>query len=183
MPIKHGENVSEKRMFIGAEAIQESGGDYGIVNSSSGALGKWQVMPGNLQGWLSQSGLPQMSPSEYLRNHAAQDRLAWVILGGYYDTYGPRGAASMWYSGQPDWNATYGDPPVYQYVADVMAIMANGGYPPGPNGPGASGLNPIIPASADAPNDWSAKVKRSAIRYQDAGNAMYRYSHAINSLR
>ena len=30
---------------------QESGGNYGSVNGSSGALGKYQIMPANVPAW------------------------------------------------------------------------------------------------------------------------------------
>lgn len=125
-----------KRRFLAAERTQESGGDYLIVNSSSGALGAYQVMPANLPGWLAQSGQPDMSADAYLHCDSCQDRLAWVILGGYYDRYGPAGAAAMWYSGQPDPHATFGSPPVYQYVDDVLALMHDPGLKPGPGSGG-----------------------------------------------
>jgi hypothetical protein len=128
--------VSEKQRFIAAEREQESGGDYHAVNASSGALGAWQVMPANLPGWLARSGQPPMSDAAYLDCHACQDRLAWVILGGYYDTFGAAGAAAEWYSGQSDPNKTYGDPPVDVYVRKVLALMGDpnlktGNIPPG----------------------------------------------------
>ena len=116
--------VSRKGQFLWAEGQQESGGNYHAVNAGSGALGRWQVMPENLSGWLKDSGLPPMTDQQYLDDPKAQDTLAWKILGGDYDRYGARGAAAVWYSGQPDWHATYGDPPVYQYVDDVVALMS-----------------------------------------------------------
>lgn len=104
--------------------MQESGGNYQVVNRSSGALGKYQVMPANLAPWLRQCGLPVVSPYHYLHDDSLQDQLALCKLGGDYDTYGARGAASVWYSGQPNWRATYGNPPVYRYVDDVIAWMS-----------------------------------------------------------
>lgn len=116
-------HMTEKIVFIEAEGMQESGGNYTVVNSSSGALGKYQVMPANLAPWLRECGIGVVSAHTYLHTPAMQDELAMCKLGGDYDTYGPRGAAAVWYSGQPNWHAKYGNPPVYQYVADVMAWM------------------------------------------------------------
>jgi hypothetical protein len=112
----------QKAKFLWAERQQESGGNYSSVNSGSGALGAYQIMPSNLPGWLTESGLPQESSTAFLADHNAQDTVAAKILGGYYDKYGDAGAASMWYSGQPDPTKTYGNPPVYQYVADVLKL-------------------------------------------------------------
>jgi len=131
-----GSGWNTKTRFLAAERTQESGGDYQIVNSSSGALGAYQVMPANLPGWLAESGQSDMSASAYLACDSCQDRLAYVILGGYYDHYGPAGAAAMWYSGQPDPHATFGSPPVYQYVDDVLALMHDPGLKPGPGSGG-----------------------------------------------
>lgn len=116
-------HLSEEIVFIEAIGIQESGGNYRVVNSSSGALGKYQVLPSNLGPWLRECKLPVVSPQKYLNSPTLQDQLAKCKLGGYYSQYGPRGAAAVWYSGQPDWRATYGNPPVYKYVESVIAIM------------------------------------------------------------
>jgi hypothetical protein len=121
---KKPKKQSPKACFLWAEGQQESGGNYKAVNPGSGALGRWQVMPENLKGWLASSGLPDMTSQEFLDSPSAQDTVAWTILGGDYDDYGPRGAAAIWYSGQDDPNATEGDPPVYEYVDDVIKLMA-----------------------------------------------------------
>lgn len=131
--------VTEKQRFIAAERQQESTGNYQAQNPVSGALGAYQVLPSNLPGWLAASGQPQMSDNAYLNCNPCQDKLAWVILGGYFDRYGPAGAAAMWYSGQPNPNATYGNPPVYVYVRDVLALMGDPHLPTGPGGPGGTG--------------------------------------------
>jgi hypothetical protein len=115
--------VSELDKFLWAEGEKESHNDYNSVNPNSGALGRWQVMPANLPSWLSESGQPQMTPNQFLANHKAQDAVAETILGGYYKQYGAAGAAAMWYSGQPDPTKKYGDPPVYEYVNDVLSLM------------------------------------------------------------
>jgi Transglycosylase SLT domain len=167
---------SPRACFLWAEGQQESGGNYDAVNPGSGALGRWQVMPSNLPGWLAASGLPQMTDTEYLHNPNAQDQLAWTILGGDYDKYGPRGAAAVWYSGQPDYNATYGDPPVYQYVNDVIQLMAAcpntaGGKTSLPTGgyatPQTVGVPPV---PKPGPEDWSSHIIGSTLHFKSAAN-------------
>lgn len=109
--------------FLYAIRKQESGGNYKIVNSSSGALGAYQIMPYHVADWTKQAIGHSLTAQQYLADPAAQDAVARVILGGYYSKYGPAGAAAMWYSGQSNPNKTYGNPPVYKYVASVLAIM------------------------------------------------------------
>lgn len=176
-----GKKPSEKRTFIDAERQQESGGNYLIVNANTGALGAWQVMPANLPGWLKASGQKPMTGYQYLHDDAAQNKLAWVILGGYYDKYGPRGAAAMWYSGQPDWHATYGDPPVYQYVNDVIALMKKGGFTVS-NSPetGAPGWYTLPPPNE---GDWGHQIRDGARSHIRAADKLEHYSRAMARLR
>ena len=172
---------SEKQRFIWAEREQESGGNYSAVNGSSGALGAYQVLPSNLPGWLADSGLPQMSDSAYLANHRAQDLLAWHILGGYYDKYGPRGAAAVWYSGQPDWHATYGNPPVYQYVNDVIALMNGTAADQSATGIAGGGL--VIPKAPTVVADsWHKQIHSSATEVAHAATAFGNNSTYIKNL-
>src|ERR1700685_3246308 len=103
---KPNKKLNTLQRFLWAEGQQESGGNYLAVNADSGALGRWQVMPSNLPEWLRESGLPPMSPQEYLHDPKAQIRLATVILGGDYKRYGAAGAAAVWYSGRDDPTAT-----------------------------------------------------------------------------
>lgn len=175
-----GEGTTEKEIFLQAERQQESSGNYTIVNPNSGALGAWQVMPSNLSGWLTDSGQAQMSDYDYLHDVNAQNQLAWVILGGYYDKYGVRGAAAMWYSGQPDPTKTYGDPPVYQYVDDVVALMKKKGftvnYGTAPGGPDFN-----LPPPHEG--DWSGQVYAAAKAHQDSAGQLANYAHAFSTLR
>jgi hypothetical protein len=176
---KRGRNF-DKRAFIWAEGQQESGGNYSAENADSGALGRWQVMPSNLATWLPESGYKDMSPGAFLANHKAQDAVAWTILGGYYDTYGPRGAAAEWYSGQPDPNKTYGDPPVYQYVDDVIALMDQ--YT-GQSIP-ASGSSVPMPWAlprVEKTDTWSGQVRNSATELARASKAATAHATLIRN--
>jgi hypothetical protein len=116
--------MEEWAKFLNAEAIQESGGNWSARNANSGALGRWQVMPDNICPWARESGLACESSDYFLTNHAYQQSIVTHILGGYFDQYGPAGAAAMWYSGQPNPDVYYGDPSVHDYVNDVLRLMS-----------------------------------------------------------
>jgi hypothetical protein len=113
--------------FLWAIGQQESGGNYGSVNSGSGALGKYQIMPSNLPSWSRQVLGYSVSVSQFLSSPSIQEAIANGILGGYFRSYGAAGAAAMWYSGQPDPTKGYGNPPVSTYVNEVLGRV--GGAP------------------------------------------------------
>lgn len=173
--------MSGKQRFIWAVSIQESGGNYDAVNSGSGALGRWQVMPANVPSWTQRALGHSVSTYTFLHSHADQDAVAWSILGGDYDTYGPRGAAAVWYSGQPDWHATYGNPPVYAYVDSVMAIMARGGGGAPINTVGGNQVTqPPLPSKNDY--DYSHRVQKSAGNMNAAAVHFHRFARAIHRI-
>lgn len=188
-PGKKARKRDEKNQFLWAEGQQESSGNYHAENPSSGALGRWQVMPDNLPGWGRECGLPVVSPDYYLSHPAYQDKLVYCILGGYYDKYGPRGAASMWYSGQPNWRATYGDPPVFRYVDDVIALM--GGAPVSGTGSGGLGQTGTsgpyyrwsVPPPRPGNESWSKQVTQTAQHVHKTSRAVISHSERITKLR
>lgn len=114
---------TREKAFILAEAQQEGG--YDSVNSSSGALGRWQVLPSNVAAWTKEALGRSLTPDEYLHSHAAQNAVARVHLGGYFEQYGLRGAASAWYSGNPSLkNSTApvaGGPSIKEYTESVKS--------------------------------------------------------------
>ena len=81
--------------FINAIAGQESGGDYGAVNSSSGATGKFQIMPANWPSWATEAGLSSDAPM----TPSNQETVARHKLSEYYNAYGADGTAVAWYAG------------------------------------------------------------------------------------
>jgi hypothetical protein len=109
--------------FLWAIGQQESSGNYTDVNRSSGALGKYQVMPGNVASWSKRVLGHSVSTTEFLHSPQLQEQIVKGILGEDYRRYGPAGAAAMWYSGQPDPTKTYGHPSVKAYVAQVLGRM------------------------------------------------------------
>jgi hypothetical protein len=84
----------------------ESGGRYDNVTDSKTklgrALGKYQVMEGELQGQLKEAGLPSMTPEAFLKDHAAQEKVFESAFGKLIDKYGNfNDAASAWFTGRP----------------------------------------------------------------------------------
>jgi hypothetical protein len=177
-PKKKGHPLTEEQRFLWAEGEQESGNNYSAENPTSGALGRWQVMPGNLPVWLPESGQRVMSPSQFLANHAAQNAVANTILGGYFRKYGAAGAAAMWYSGQPDPGKTYGDPPVYVYVDDVLKLMGSKEAEP----ISISGTSVLLPwqlPKVEKTDSWSTQVRGSAAQLTAVSKSAKGYATAI----
>jgi hypothetical protein len=89
--------------FLNAIAGQESGGKYDIQNSSSGAMGKYQIMPSNImgtgKGWDYEALGRDVNIGQFLASPQIQESIAQYKLKSYYDKYGPAGAAVAWYAG------------------------------------------------------------------------------------
>ena len=119
--------------FMRGISIQESGGSYSAVNSSSGALGKYQVMPSNVAGWSRQVLGYSITPSQFLHSPQLQEKIVSGILHGYYNKWGPRGAAAAWYAGPGNHNLDMstksqpGGPSIKQYVDDVIGHAGGAG--------------------------------------------------------
>lgn len=125
-------NRKEFRALLQAIAGKESGGNYGAVNKDSGALGKYQIMPANLagtgRGWDYDALGRDVTTQEFLSNPRIQERIARHRLRNYYKQHGVEGAASAWYSGDPNkWKTSRGPqgsyPSIYSYVMDVLNRM------------------------------------------------------------
>lgn len=117
--------------FLKAIAEQESGGNYNAVNSGSGAMGKYQIMPSNIQGsggWDQEILGRNISTQAFLNNPRLQERIARGKLTNYFRQFGAGGAAKAWYAGPDDAytnsNASqYGGPSINDYAAQVLAKM------------------------------------------------------------
>ena len=101
-----GEGKVEMSRAKQAICTIESGCNYGAVTDSrtslGRALGKYQIMEGELQGDLRNAGLPSMTPEQFLANHDAQERVFESKFGGLMDKHGSfNDAASAWLTGLP----------------------------------------------------------------------------------
>lgn len=112
-----------KAQFIYGIRQQESGGNYKAGNPS-GAEGAYQILSSNISAWTKEALGHSDTATQFLDSPADQDATADKILGDYYDKYGPEGAASAWYSGNPGLaNSTApqkGGPSIASYVDSVM---------------------------------------------------------------
>lgn len=118
--------------FIQAIAGQESGGNYNNRNRSSGAMGKYQIMPANLggshSGWDYEALGRDVSPSQFMGSPQLQEAIARYKLQQYFSKYGARGAAIAWYAGPgavgKAGNASQGAyPTINQYANSIMRRM------------------------------------------------------------
>jgi len=88
------------KKFVDAIAKQESGGNYSAVNKSSGALGKYQIMPANIPSWSKAALGHSISTSKFLNSPELQEAVAGYKLKQYFRRYGAEGAAQAWYGGE-----------------------------------------------------------------------------------
>lgn len=136
--------------FFRAIAEQESGGRYGAVGvwvRGDRAYGKYQVMGANIPSWTAQYYGKRLTPSQFLNSPKAQEAVARGRLKSYYNKYGARGAASAWYSGNPNLHMSTrsqsGGPSIKGYVDSVISkayrYPAKGGGSSGGGGGGGGG--------------------------------------------
>lgn len=88
--------------FLGAISQRESGGNYKARNKDSGAMGKYQIMPGNISGpggWDKEILGYNISTQQFMNSPQLQEQIAQGMLQKYYNQWGPGGAAVAWYAG------------------------------------------------------------------------------------
>ena len=71
--------------------IESSGGNYGAVNSGSGATGAYQVMPANIGPWTEKYYGKRLTQEEFKNNREAQDKVFEGEFGRLMAKYGPEG--------------------------------------------------------------------------------------------
>lgn len=102
-PPQQGKASGGFAQFMAAISGQESGGNYGARNRDSGAMGKYQIMPANIQGagrgWDYEALGRDISVSQFMKSPQLQEAIAQYKLKSYYDKWGPAGAAVAWYAG------------------------------------------------------------------------------------
>lgn len=119
--------------FLQAISGQESGGNYNSRNRSSGAMGKYQIMPGNLggrhSGWDYEALGRDVTPAQFMASPQLQEAIAQYKLQQYFKKYGPWGAAVAWYAGpgavnRANKNKSQGAyPTINQYANSILRRM------------------------------------------------------------
>jgi|SRR5215216_6417522 len=122
--------------FVRAITGQESGGNYSARNRSSGAMGRYQIMPGNIRGsgrgWDYEALGRDISEGQFMSNPKLQDAIARYKLQQYYKKWGPRGAAIAWYAGPGAVGRVGGNksqgayPTINQYANAILKRMGLG---------------------------------------------------------
>jgi hypothetical protein len=82
----------------------ESGGakdPYTVLNPKTHAIGKYQVMPSNVAGWTQAALGQSMTPEEFRASPSAQEAVFRDQMQRSLQLYGPKDAASIWFTGKP----------------------------------------------------------------------------------
>lgn len=106
--------------FMQAIGFVESGGRYDALNSSSGAYGKYQIMPSNWPAW-SKIYLGRVLPPTPT-NQDVVARGKFTSLWGWLGTW--PAVAHWWLTGSGDSNPDHWSPFARRYVGKVMTAMA-----------------------------------------------------------
>jgi hypothetical protein len=113
--------------FLYALGQVESGGSYTARNSSSGAYGKYQILPSSWAAWarsyIGSSTAPQTPANQEIVAHRKATAL-YVWLGSW------PAVAHWWLTGSGERNPALWSSFSRTYVARVMAIMKTGGTTP-----------------------------------------------------
>lgn len=148
----------EQVRFMWAMAGQESGWDYYARNASSGAFGKYQIMPFNWPVWAAQ----------YLADGRA-DQTPWnqetVAYGKLRDLYGWLGSwkrvAYWWLTGRTDRSEKRWSGYARAYVHNIMQLR--GQAPPG------AGRMPVRTSSRSERGDWRRAAVEQRLRHAPGG--------------
>lgn len=147
--------------FFSAIAEQESNGRYGAVGvpvNGHRAYGKYQVMDFNIPSWTRKYYGRSLTPQQYLANPSAQEAVARGVLKSYYNKYGARGAASAWYSGNPNLHMSTrrqpGGPSIKGYVDSVINKAYRYPSTGGGGGGGGGGSKSSSKSASESAEDY-----------------------------
>ena len=112
----------------------ESGGfknPYEALNPRTHAIGKYQVMPANVPGWTQAATGHSMTPDEFKASPAVQEAVFRDQMQRSLQLYGPKDAASIWFTGKPynvaGGNVSDGITKNADYVARATAGLPDSG--------------------------------------------------------
>lgn len=89
-----------------------------IPKTGDRAYGAYQVMGANVGPWSEKWLGQRMTPSEFLKNPAAQDKIFAGQFGSYADKWGAGKAANAWFTGSPE---GHGSDPLGTSSTDYVA--------------------------------------------------------------
>jgi hypothetical protein len=96
------------------------------IHKGAHALGRYGIMDFNLSPWLKEAGMEDMTPDEFIADHAAQTKLFKFKFGQLQEETGSfDGALRKWFGPAASDGFTNWD----KYVADVHGALARGAPP------------------------------------------------------
>jgi hypothetical protein len=112
--------------FMDALGAVESHGNYDALNASSGAFGKYQIMPTSWAAWaLRYLGDANAAPTPTNQDTVARHKI--VALYAWQGTWA--GVAHWWLTGDGDANPAHWSSFTRTYVSRVLAVMGAPGLP------------------------------------------------------
>jgi hypothetical protein len=163
---RHEPTRREQAAFMWAMAGQESGWDYYARNRSSGAFGKYQIMPANWPAWAGQ----------YLGDRRA-DQTPWnqeqVAAGKLRDLYGWLGSwkrvAYWWLTGSDERREKRWSAYARGYVENIMHLRRRA--------PADAGELPARTSSRAERGDWRQSATGQRLRAEPGGRPWRRGGH------
>jgi hypothetical protein len=106
--------------FMDALGAVESHGRYDAVNSTSGAIGKYQIMPSNWRAWAKKYlGDANAAPTPANQDYVARRKL--IALYGWLGDWAS--VAHWWLTGDGDTNPNHWSDNSRRYVNKILALM------------------------------------------------------------
>jgi len=106
--------------FMEALGAIESNGRYDAVNSTSGAIGKYQILPSNWTAWANK----YLGDANAAPTPANQDAVARLKLTALYNWLGAWGSVAHWWlTGNGDTNPNHWSDFSYRYVNKILGLM------------------------------------------------------------
>jgi hypothetical protein len=169
-----------------AIASIESSGDYSamgpVTKSGDRAYGRYQVMGANIPDWTKEALGQSLTPEQFAQNPQAQDAVFDHRFGGYVNQYGPQGAASMWFSGDPtpDGSADQLGTSDTDYVTKFMQALGGGGGMGGEAGLDMGRISELAEVLGNPYADAGQKIVAQALieRALDSGGGIDPYQAA-----
>jgi len=151
-------NEHEQARFMWAMAGQESGWDYYARNASSGAFGKYQIMPFNWPVWASQ----YLGDSKADQTPANQERVAHGKIHDLYRWLGSwKRVAYWWLTGRTDRREKQWSSYARGYVSNIMGLRRQA--------PRDAGVPSAGTSSRGKPGEWRRSASGQRLRLDVAG--------------
>jgi hypothetical protein len=193
------QGYSQEEILNALASIESRGsGDYAAVGAEADpaghrARGRYQVMDYNVGPWAEQYlGMKGVTPEQFQKDPALQDKLTGAVMSDYIKKYGERGAFSKWFTGsenEPNVSDVHGKLTGKTYADMAMEQLMRGnnkaptvgsatGDSPGEVGGarfGGTGLgSPAEPqvAAADAKDSWWKKFGKNLGKSLTEGGGM-----------